>query len=60
MGLSWILGLEKSPSSDEKYGIWNGDQFIFIASDWSIVSWTKLLYRYGFQLYNLKRYLEII
>jgi len=57
MGLSWILGLEKSPSSDEKYGIWNGDQFIFIASDWSIISWTKLLYRYGFQLYNLKRYL---
>jgi len=57
MGISWILGLEKILPSDEKYGIWNGDQFIFIASDWSIVSWAKLLYRYGFQLYSLKRYL---
>ncbi|KAG5308441.1 PCYXL protein, partial [Acromyrmex insinuator] len=50
-----LLGLEKSSSSsDETFGIWNGDEFIFIASDWSIVSLMKLFHRYGFQLYTLK------
>ncbi|KAG5347544.1 PCYXL protein, partial [Acromyrmex charruanus] len=49
-----LLGLEKSSSSDETFGIWNGDEFIFIASDWSIISLMKLFYRYGFQLYTLK------
>ncbi|KYM93830.1 Prenylcysteine oxidase [Cyphomyrmex costatus] len=50
-----LLGLEKNPSSAGTFGIWNGDEFIFKASDWSAVSLMKLFYRYGFQLYNLKR-----
>ncbi|KYN10721.1 PREDICTED: prenylcysteine oxidase-like [Trachymyrmex cornetzi] len=53
-----LLGLEKSPSSDETFGIWNGDEFVFIASNWSIVSLIKLFYRYGFQLYTLKSFVS--
>lgn len=54
------LGLEKNLFTNQKYGIWNGDEFVFIDSDWYIISLLKLFYRYGFQPYNLKRYLKII
>lgn len=53
-----LLGLEKSPPSNEKYGIWNGDEFIFTASDWSIITIIKLLYRYGIQLYRLQSHIN--
>lgn len=51
-----LLGLEESPpsASDETYGIWNGDEFVYKSSKWTALSLAKLFYRYGFQLYNLR------
>jgi len=54
------LGLEKNLHDQEKMGIWNGDEFIFIESGWSLMSLMKILYRYGFQPFTLKRYLKIM
>ncbi|XP_011643210.1 prenylcysteine oxidase 1-like [Pogonomyrmex barbatus] len=53
-----LLGLEHSFLDDQKYGIWNGDEFVFTESNWSIISLLKLFYRYGFQPYKLKRHVE--
>lgn len=47
-------------SGEEKMGIWNGDEFVFKDSGWAIVSFIKLFYRYGFQVFKLNRYLKII
>lgn len=52
----YILGLEHISYNKLRHGIWNGDKFIFKESAWYIISLTKLFYRYGFQVYKLKRY----
>ncbi|KAL6257655.1 hypothetical protein P5V15_011233 [Pogonomyrmex californicus] len=53
-----LLGLEHNFFDDQKYGIWNGDEFVFTESNWSVISLLKLFYRYGFQPYKLNRYVE--
>ncbi|EZA53918.1 hypothetical protein DMN91_010425 [Ooceraea biroi] len=55
-----LLGLEHKLPNDEKNGIWNGDKFVYKDSSYYIVSLTKLLYRYGFQLFHLKWYINNI
>lgn len=50
-----LLGLEHNPDDEQKYGIWNGDEFVYKESSWYVVSMAKLFYRYGFQLHKLKR-----
>lgn len=51
-------GLEHNIPDVMKFGIWDGNEFVYKESDWSIVSLTKLLYRYGFQVLKLQRYLN--
>lgn len=54
----FTTGLEKRPSNDEEDGreaIWNGDEFIFLGSDWGTM--LKLFWRYGYHLLSLKKYL---
>ncbi|XP_071555111.1 prenylcysteine oxidase 1 [Temnothorax nylanderi] len=53
-----LLGLEKKSPSKEKMGIWNGDEFVFIESDWSMISMWKLFYRYGYQPFTLQRHIN--
>ncbi|XP_012233624.1 prenylcysteine oxidase-like [Linepithema humile] len=55
-----LLGLEHNSPDGLKMGIWNGDEFVFKESDWSIVTIAQLLYRYGFQLFKLNRYVNDI
>ncbi|KAM0734006.1 Prenylcysteine oxidase 1 [Formica fusca] len=55
-----LLGLEQNFPSEQKYGIWNGDEFVYKESSWYIASMAKLFYRYGFQLYRLKRHIDDI
>ncbi|CAL1682199.1 unnamed protein product [Lasius platythorax] len=55
-----LMGLDHNYLSEQKYGIWNGDEFVFEESTWYIVSMAKLFYRYGFQLYRLKSYVDDI
>ncbi|XP_070152915.1 prenylcysteine oxidase 1 isoform X2 [Polyergus mexicanus] len=55
-----LLGLEHNFPSEQKYGIWNGDEFVYKENSWYIVSMAKLFYRYGFQLYRLKRHVDDI
>ncbi|XP_011865640.1 PREDICTED: prenylcysteine oxidase-like [Vollenhovia emeryi] len=53
-----LLGLEKNTPSNDKVGIWNGSEFVFIESDWWLVTISKLLRRYGFQLIQLNWRIE--
>lgn len=55
-----LLGLEHNSPYEEKYGIWNGNEFVYKESAWYIVSVAKLFYRYGFQLHKLKRHIDNI
>lgn len=55
-----LLGLEHNSYSGLKYGIWNGDEFVFEESTWYVISLAKLVHRYGFQVYKLKRHVDDI
>ncbi|KAL6433410.1 hypothetical protein ACFW04_006511 [Cataglyphis niger] len=55
-----LLGLERNFPSEQKFGIWDGDEFVYKENSWYIVSMMKLFYRYGFQLYRLKRHIDDI
>lgn len=50
------LGLEHRPTTDQRAGIWNGNEFVFEESKWELISLAKLLYKYGIQTFNLNRY----
>ncbi|XP_011154747.2 prenylcysteine oxidase 1 isoform X1 [Harpegnathos saltator] len=52
-----LLGLEHNDSSDTKhlFGIWNGDKFVFKESSYSAITLLRILYRYSFQVFKLKR-----
>ncbi|XP_029167304.1 prenylcysteine oxidase-like [Nylanderia fulva] len=51
-----LMGLKPNFPSEQKYGIWNGVEFVYKESTWQIVSLAKLFYRYGFQMYKLTSY----
>lgn len=53
-----FLGFEKLTSEDQKYGIWDGEEFIFV--DWPTMSPINLFPRYGSDPYNFLRYLKIM
>ncbi|XP_015586436.1 prenylcysteine oxidase [Cephus cinctus] len=54
-----ILGLEQRPSPDnQRYGVWNGKEFVFKESKWEIITFIKLFYRYGFQPFALYSYIN--
>ncbi|XP_078050178.1 prenylcysteine oxidase 1 isoform X3 [Augochlora pura] len=55
-----LLGLEHRPTGDNKAGIWNGNEFVFEESNWEVLSFAKLLYRYGIQPFSLNRYVQSI
>ncbi|XP_003484501.1 prenylcysteine oxidase isoform X1 [Bombus impatiens] len=55
-----LLGLEHRPSKGKKTSIWNGNEIIFEESNWEILSFIKLIYRYGVQPFSLNRYVTSI
>ncbi|XP_076278349.1 prenylcysteine oxidase 1 [Lasioglossum baleicum] len=56
-----LLGLEHRISTDDnKVGIWNGNEFVFEESNWEVISFAKLLYRYGIQPFSLNRFVQSI
>ncbi|KZC10292.1 Prenylcysteine oxidase-like [Dufourea novaeangliae] len=55
-----LLGLEQKPPDNQKTGIWNGNEFVFEESNWEMMSFAKLLYRYGIQPFSLNRYVQTI
>ncbi|XP_014219399.1 prenylcysteine oxidase-like [Copidosoma floridanum] len=54
------LGLEHTPPSFERFGIWNGDELVFEESSWESITLVKLLYKYGMQPIHLYRYVDKI
>ena len=55
-----LLGLEHRPTTDQRAGIWNGNEFVFEESKWELISLAKLLYTYGIQTFNLNRYVSSV
>lgn len=49
-----------SSDDDERFAFWNGNEFVFEASDYQVVTLTKLLYRYGLEPFYLNNYIETI
>ncbi|KAL3982696.1 Prenylcysteine lyase family protein [Acanthocheilonema viteae] len=57
---NWIekFGLHKNkPHENGIMGIWNGEEFVFLKSSWYLITFYRLLKRYGFDL--LKGHFEI-
>ena len=43
---------------DDRLGLYDGRKFVFEESNWSIVSTIRMLYRYGWDLVRLERYIQ--
>ncbi|XP_077979266.1 prenylcysteine oxidase 1-like [Glandiceps talaboti] len=55
------LGLKhKDKPTSSKMGIYNGEEFVFIESDWSMVTFAKLFWKYGFNLIKLNSALKTL
>ncbi|EFO22240.2 hypothetical protein LOAG_06248 [Loa loa] len=48
---------KNKPYENDVVGIWNGEKFVFLESSWYLITFYRLLRRYGFD--QLKSYLEI-
>lgn len=55
-----LLGLERRSSTEQRMGLWNGDEFVFEESEWQLVSLAKLFYRYGVQPFSLNKYVHSV
>lgn len=56
-----LLNLQRRPHTETgTMGIWNGKEFVFKGSNWNLYNLAKLVYRYGFQLYSLRKYVTAV
>ncbi|KAG4080356.1 hypothetical protein HA402_010848 [Bradysia odoriphaga] len=53
------LGLERrSPPPDARLGLYNGNAFYFVESDYSFMNIIKMLWRYGFDTIRMQNFVE--
>jgi prenylcysteine oxidase/farnesylcysteine lyase len=52
-----ISGLKKRQSRNSRFGLYNGQEFIFTESDWKIITLAKLAWRYGYDIITLQNYI---
>lgn len=55
-----LLNLKNRPPVGFKFGIWNGDEYVFEEGDWEATTIFKLVYRYGLDPIHLHRYIDNI
>lgn len=57
-----MLDLSVRPESayDGIYGVWNGDEFVFVESEYETITLFKLIYRYGWQPISLHNYVKSV
>jgi len=48
-----FAGLKKRKSSDSKFGLYNGREFVFTESNWKVITLAKLGWRYGYNAVKL-------
>lgn len=51
-----LLGLKKRKSSDSKFGLYNGREFVFTESNWKMITLARLLWQYGYHAVKLHNY----
>jgi hypothetical protein len=49
-------GLKKRKSGYSKLGLYNGHEFVFTESDWEVITFAKLTWRYGYGAIKLHNY----
>jgi prenylcysteine oxidase/farnesylcysteine lyase len=50
-------GLKKRKSSDSKFGLYNGYEFVFTESNWKVITLARLVWRYGYHAVKLHNYI---
>ncbi|KAF0294466.1 Prenylcysteine oxidase [Amphibalanus amphitrite] len=58
MELIESLGLQTKPAMGGTFGLWNGRELVFTSSAWSAITSAKLLWRYGSDVFRLRRLLS--
>ncbi|XP_059822015.1 prenylcysteine oxidase 1-like [Hypanus sabinus] len=53
-----LLGLKERKHPNNLLAVYDGEQFVFEESEWFIVNFIKLLWRYGFDFLRAKMWLE--
>ncbi|XP_070565846.1 prenylcysteine oxidase 1-like [Ptychodera flava] len=56
------LGLKHKdrPTTGKKMGFYNGEEFVFIESQWSVVTLAKMFWKYGFDLLKLRKAVGVL
>jgi prenylcysteine oxidase/farnesylcysteine lyase len=55
--LLFFSGLKKRKSRYSKLGLYNGREFVFTESDWEVITFAKLVWRYGYDAIKLHNYI---
>lgn len=53
-----LAGLRKHEGHSEKLAIYNGKEFVFTGSKFSVATIAKLFWRYGMDVYNINSWVE--
>ncbi|XP_069774020.1 prenylcysteine oxidase 1-like [Narcine bancroftii] len=53
-----LLGLKELQHPNNLLAVYDGEQFVFEESEWFIVNFVKLIWRYGFDFLRVKMWLE--
>nr|CAD7411179.1 unnamed protein product [Timema poppensis] len=55
-----LFGLKKRINDNFRYGIYDGEEFVFTESQWEIMNYIKLVWRYGLGPLKLQNYIDDI
>ncbi|XP_043278149.1 prenylcysteine oxidase-like [Venturia canescens] len=56
-----LLGMEERPScGDQKFAIWNKDEFVFEESSWTVMTVGRLIFRYSLQPFRLHSHVNSV
>nr|CAD7586280.1 unnamed protein product [Timema genevievae] len=55
-----LFGLKKRINDNFRYGMYDGEEFVFTESQWEIMNYIKLVWRYGLGPLKLQNYIDDI
>ncbi|KAK7068469.1 Prenylcysteine oxidase-like [Halocaridina rubra] len=56
--LCLYMGLAQKKGCPSHFGLFDGDDYVFTDSNWMVVNFAKLFWRYGFDIYRLNKLTE--
>lgn len=49
------FNLTRKKSSETKFGLWNGSKFVFMESDYGVLTLCNIIWRYGYDFFAMRK-----